>query len=71
MTYTEQLAEINTAITRILTAGQDISRGGARVRQGELDILLAERKRLEDLIAAESAGTDTPVWRHGLPVRSR
>ena len=71
MTYTEQLAEVNAAITNILTAGQQIGRGGANVRQADLNILFAERKRLEPLAAAESSGIDIPVVRYGVPVRSR
>lgn len=71
MTYTQQLAEINTAITNILIAGQQIGRGGAAVRQADLNVLLAERKRLEPLAAAESSDIDIPVVRYGIPVRSQ
>lgn len=71
MTYTEQLAEVNAAISNILTAGQQIGRGGANVRQAELSTLFAERERLEPLAAAEAAGTTTPVWRRAEVVRSQ
>jgi|GEM_PF-4439413 len=70
-TYTEQLTEVNTAITNILAAGQYIKRGEATVQQALLKDLLAERKRLEPLAAAEAAGYDTPVYRRGVPRRSR
>lgn len=71
MTYTEQLAEVNTAITRTLTAGQQVGRAGAYVQQARLDTLFAERKRLEPLAAGEVSGVDTPIYRHGIPVRSQ
>lgn len=71
MTYTEQLAEINTAITRVLTAGQQVGRGGAYAQQASLPVLLSERKRLEPLAAAEEVGINTPVIRFGVPVRSQ
>ncbi len=71
MTYTEQLAEINTAITRILTAGQQAGRAGAYAQQAQIQFLFAERKRLEPLAAAEVSGVDTPIYRHGGSVRSQ
>lgn len=71
MTYTEQLAEINTAITRVLTGGQQVGRAGAYAQQAQIQFLFAERKRLEPLADAEANGTDTPVYRYGIPVRSR
>ncbi len=71
MTYTEQLAEVNTAITRILTAGQQIGRSGAYAQHALYRDLVAERKRLEPLAAAEATGTSTPVWRTAQSERSR
>jgi len=71
LTYVEQLAEINTAITRILAVGHQIGRDGAYVQQAQIQYLFAERKRLEPLATAEAANINTPVVRHGLPVRSR
>jgi hypothetical protein len=74
-TYTEQLTEVNTAITNILSAGQYIKRGEGVVQQALLKDLIAERKRLEPLARAEAAGiltnTGEPVVRYGIPVRSR
>lgn len=71
MTYTEQLAEVNTAITRIMTGGQQVGRGGAYSQQGDLKVLLDERKRLELLANAEATGTNIPVWRTANSVRSQ
>lgn len=55
-TLAEQLAEINTAITAVTTGLQSYTvdnRAGARAN---LHTLLAERKRLEVMVARESSG---------------
>lgn len=51
MTTAEQLTEINTAITAILTGAQEVWSRNKRVRRADLPALLAERKRLEGVIA--------------------
>lgn len=60
MTTTEQLTEINAAITAITGGAQEYSIGSRRVRRGDLAILLAERRRLEMKLANE-AGYDVSV----------
>lgn len=54
-TYTEQLAEVNAAITKVM-GGQEVQAGDRRVRRADLAQLLAERKRLEPLALREAAG---------------
>jgi len=70
-TATEQLAEVNAAITKVLAAGQSLKRGDGGATLADINILFKERQRLQPLADAEAAGIDLPVIRHGLPVRAR
>lgn len=70
-TYTEQLAEINAAITNVLTAGQSLKRGDGGAVLPDINVLLKERARLTPLAKAEEEDIDLPVERHALPVRAR
>lgn len=54
MTYTEQLAEVQDAITKILTKGQSWSAGGASLTRADLPTLEAREKRLIPLVARET-----------------
>jgi len=53
-TYSEQLVEVQTAITAILTGAQAYSVAGRSLTRADLKALLDERKRLEPLAARES-----------------
>jgi hypothetical protein len=55
-TYQEQLAEINAAITAVVTRGQRYKIGDRELWRPDLEWLHAERKRLEPLAAAERRG---------------
>ena len=55
-TYTEQLAEINAAITAVLTKGQRYQIGDRMLWRADMEWLIAERARLEPLARAESNG---------------
>lgn len=46
-TTQQQLDEINSAISAILTGAQEYQVGQRRVRKADLNFLLAERTRLE------------------------
>lgn len=64
--YRTQLAEVNRAITAILTGAQEYKIGTRSVRRADLAILYAERSRLEGIIAsAESGITVAAVLRRG------
>lgn len=45
-TYNEQLEEVQTAITQILTGGQSYSIGGRSLTRADLPTLFEEKKRL-------------------------
>ena len=57
MTYQQQLTEVNTAITEILSGAQEYWYNSRKVRKADLEFLLKERVRLEPLAAQESAAT--------------
>ena len=64
--YRTQLAEVNRAITAILTGAQEYKIGTRSVRRADLATLYAERSRLEGTIAsAESGTTVAAVLRRG------
>jgi len=56
LTYTEQLEQIDTAITAILTGSQSYSIGNRSKTSGDLNTLVAERKRLQTLVQRETDG---------------
>lgn len=60
MTAAERLKQIDEAIQAIMTAGQEYSHEGRRVRRAELATLYRERQNLEAQIAEES-GANTGV----------
>lgn len=55
MTYQQQLDEVNSAITAILSGAQEYWYNSRKVRKAEIQFLFAERTRLEPLAAQESA----------------
>jgi len=56
LTYTEQLEQIDTAITAILTGAQSYSVGSRSKTNPELKTLMDERKRLRVLADRETDG---------------
>jgi hypothetical protein len=56
LTYTEQLEQIDTAITAILTGAQSYSIGNRSKTSGDLRTLMDERKRLQVLADRETDG---------------
>jgi len=60
MTTTEQLNEINSAISAILGGAQEYRIHGRLVRKAELSALLKERIRLEAALASQD-GRDVAV----------
>lgn len=62
-TTAEQLAEINAAITKILTGAQEYQMlNGIRVRRADLGQLMKERERLEKIVAGETYGDATVAY---------
>lgn len=55
-TYTEQLAEINAAITAVLIKGQRYQIGDRMLWRADAEFLFAERDRLTPLAAREANG---------------
>jgi len=53
MTTQQQLDEINTAITAILTGAQEYNVGTRKVRKADLNFLTVERQRLEQKLQGE------------------
>ena len=53
MTTQQQLDEINTAITTILTGAQEYNIGTRKVRKADLNFLTVERQRLEQKLQGE------------------
>lgn len=53
MTTEEQLNEINMAISAITNGGEEYQISNRRLRRAPLSVLLAERQRLENKLAAE------------------
>lgn len=56
MTTQEQLDEVNTAITAILTGAQEYKIGWRTVRRADLTVLFNMRKDLEDKLNKENGG---------------
>lgn len=56
MTYTEELAQVQAAITAILERGQSYTIKDRQLTRANLAELLAERKRLQPLVAREARG---------------
>jgi len=56
LTYTEQLEQIDTAITAILTGAQAYSVGNRSKTSADLKTLMDERKRLQVLAERETNG---------------
>jgi len=56
LTYTEQLEQIDTAITAILTGAQSYSFGTRSKTSADLKTLMDERKRLQVLAERETNG---------------
>lgn len=54
--YAAQLVEVNAAITAITTGAQSYSIAGRSLSRGDLATLLAERRRLEVLVARATRG---------------
>ncbi len=53
-TYTEQLEEVQTAITKVLTKGQAYTVEGRQLTRADLKELYAQEKRLMPLASRES-----------------
>jgi len=56
LTYTEQLEQVDTAITAILTGAQSYSVAGRTKTNADLRTLMEERKRLQILVQRETDG---------------
>jgi hypothetical protein len=57
MSYAEQLAGVQAAITRLEDGAQEVRFGDRMVRYADLATLYAERGRLTRLAAQEAAGS--------------
>lgn len=55
-TYTEQLAQLESAIRAIESGAQSYSIGSRRVERAQLATLYAERRKLRAAAEAEAAG---------------
>lgn len=55
-TYEEQLAEVQQAITDVLTGAQEASYNGQRVRRADLDMLQKYESDLRKKIASQNRG---------------
>ena len=55
-TYTEQLAQLETAIAKAESGQEVTTADGRRVRRGDLAAMYAERRRLTPLAAREASG---------------
>jgi hypothetical protein len=64
-TYTEQLAQVETAIAKAESIQEGQTPNGARVRRPDITPLYAERRRLMPLAAREAAGRTGPSIRRG------
>lgn len=67
-TYTEQLEEVQTAISAILTGTQSYSIGGRSMTKGDLATLYTMQERLMPLALRESSGRTGPRFRGATPV---
>jgi len=55
-TYSEQLEEVQAAISAIMTGAQSYGIAGRSVTRGDLTTLLAEEKHLRMMVKRETAG---------------
>lgn len=58
MTALERLEKINIAIDDVESGGQEIRYNGQLVRRGDLGVLYAERRRLQDEARVEQKGNN-------------
>lgn len=66
-TYTEQLEEVQAAISEILTRGQSVSANDSAKQRAQLDALERREQRLIPLAAREASGRRGPVLRQAVP----
>lgn len=64
-TYTEQLAQVETAIARAELGQEVAGADGRRIRRGDLATLYAERRRLTALAAREAVSRTGPSISRG------
>lgn len=57
MTLAEQLAEVESAISAILSGGQEVQTRTGRVRMADLKTLRAQQAAIQQQIAAESGNS--------------
>lgn len=65
-TYIQQLEEVQSAISKILTKGQAWSAAGDHLTRADLDVLYKQEQRLMPLATREqssSGGASGPVFR--------
>lgn len=55
-TYSEQLEEVQDAISSIMTGAQSYSTEGRSLTRGDLKTLMQEEKRLRIMVKRETAG---------------
>jgi len=55
-TYTEQLEEVQAAISAIVTGAQSYTKGERSATRADLKALFAEEKRLRIMVKRETAG---------------
>ncbi len=59
MTIQEQLDQINTAISAILSGAQEYRIGTRSLRRADLSVLFQERTRLESALASQNGYSTT------------
>jgi len=55
-TYSEQLEEVQAAISAIITGAQSYTAEGRSLTRGDLKVLMDEEKRLRMMVKRETAG---------------
>ncbi|MFI3241209.1 MAG: hypothetical protein R3Y43_01420 [Alphaproteobacteria bacterium] len=55
-TYTEQLEEVQQAITDVLTNAQEASYNGQKVKKADLDMLQAREEWLQNKLLSQKRG---------------
>jgi hypothetical protein len=68
MSYADELAEVQAAITAILGGAQEYSKGDLSVTKADLKVLMDERRELRILAAKEARGRTGPRTRGITPV---
>lgn len=58
MTIQERMKSIEKAIEEIENGGQEIRYNGQLLRRGDIGLLYAERRRLQEEMKIENAGND-------------